>query len=89
MVMDLRMGDVLRLRRQHPCGGSDWRVVRLGADIGLECKRCQHKVLIDRPTLQRRILSVIERGAPVDPAIEQALFGASSAPADDSDEPED
>jgi len=81
MVMDLRIGDVLRLRRRHPCGSIDWDVVRLGADIGLECKKCRHKVLIDRPTLQRRILSVIERGAPVDPAIEAALFGTT--PSDD------
>jgi hypothetical protein len=86
MVMDLRIGDVLRLRRRHPCGSVDWDVVRLGADIGLECKKCRHKVLIDRPTLQRRILSVIERGAPVDPAIEAALFGATS---DDEDEDPD
>ena len=89
MVMDLRIGDVLRLRRRHPCGGIDWDVVRLGADIGLECKKCRHKVLIDRPTLQRRILSVIERGAPVDPAIEQALFGSTSSSDDSSDERDD
>lgn len=86
MVMDLRIGDVLRLRRRHPCGSIDWDVVRLGADIGLECKKCRHKVLIDRPTLQRRILSVIERGAPVDPAIEAALFGTTSSDAGDSEE---
>ncbi|RLT26970.1 MAG: DUF951 domain-containing protein [Chloroflexi bacterium] len=90
MVMDLRIGDVLRLRRRHPCGSIDWDVVRLGADIGLECKKCRHKVLIDRPTLQRRVLSVIERGAPVDPAIEQALFGTTSnegdAASDESDD---
>lgn len=86
MVMDLRIGDVLRLRRRHPCGSIDWDVVRLGADIGLECKKCRHKVLIDRPTLQRRILSVIERGAPVDPAIEAVLFGTTPSDDDDSDE---
>ena len=75
MVLDLRVGDVLRLRRQHPCGGFDWKVVRVGADVGMVCELCGHRVLLDRPTLRRRLKSVVERGAPVDPAIERALFG--------------
>ncbi len=79
MVMDLRVGDVLRLRRKHPCGGFDWDVVRVGADIGLTCRECGRRVLLDRPTLRRRLKAVVERGAPVDPEIERALFGASPA----------
>lgn len=75
MVMDLRMGDVLRLRRKHPCGGFEWQVVRVGADIGLVCRTCGRRVLLDRPTLHRRVQAVVERGAPLDPAIERALFG--------------
>jgi hypothetical protein len=75
MVMDLRVGDVLRLRRKHPCGGFDWDVVRVGADIGLQCRQCGRRVLLDRPTLRKRVQSVVERGAPVDPAIERAIFG--------------
>jgi hypothetical protein len=77
MVMDLRVGDVLRLRRKHPCGGFDWDVVRVGADIGLLCRGCGRRVLLDRPTLRSRLREVVTRGAPVDPAIEQALFGDS------------
>jgi hypothetical protein len=75
MVLDLRVGDVLRLRRKHPCGGFDWDVVRVGQDIGLVCRACGRRVLLDRPTLRRRLRAVVERGAPTDPAIEQALFG--------------
>ena len=80
MVMDLRVGDVLRLRRKHPCGGFDWQVVRVGADIGMVCRECGHRVLLDRPTLRRRLQSVVERGAPIDPEIERALFGESPGP---------
>ena len=76
MVMDLRMGDVLRLRRPHPCGATDWDVVRVGADIGLKCRGCGRRVLLDRPTLRKRLQSVLERGAPLDPAIERAIFDA-------------
>ena len=75
MVLDLRMGDVLRLRRKHPCGGFDWEVVRVGLDIGLRCRSCGRRVLLDRGTLRRRIKEVVQRGEPVDPEIERALRG--------------
>ena len=75
MVLDMRMGDVLRLRRKHPCGGFDWDVVRVGLDIGLRCRTCGRRMLLDRPTLRRRISEFVERGEPVDPEIERALRG--------------
>ncbi len=75
MVLDLRMGDVLRLRRKHPCGGFEWDVVRVGADIGLRCRTCERRVLLDRPTLRKRLADVVERGPALDPEIERALFG--------------
>lgn len=79
MVLDLRMGDVLRMRRPHPCGSLEWEVVRVGADIGLRCRGCARRVLMDRPTLRRRAKALVERGAAVDPAIERALFGDADA----------
>ena len=79
MVLDLRVGDALELRRRHPCGGTDWDVVRVGADIGLRCRTCEHRVLMDRSTLRRRLKTLIERGPAIDPAIERAIFGDSTA----------
>ena len=61
-IVDLRIGDVLRLRRQHPCGGRDWEVVRLGADIGLVCRGCGHRILMDRLDVERRFVEHLERG---------------------------
>jgi len=55
MLSDLQLNDVLRLRKQHPCGSLEWKVVRLGADIGLECLRCGRRVLLPRRELARRI----------------------------------
>src|SRR5204862_1615939 len=43
--VEVHVGDVVRLRKTHACGGTDWSVVRLGADIGLRCATCQHRVL--------------------------------------------
>jgi len=61
-AVDLRIGDIVRLRRQHPCGSHDWRVVRLGADIGLICAGCGHRILMDRLDVERRFTGYLERG---------------------------
>ena len=58
MLPDLQLDDVLRLRKPHPCGGYEWKVVRLGADIGLECLNCGRRVLLPRRQLARRVKSI-------------------------------
>ncbi|HET9614970.1 MAG TPA: DUF951 domain-containing protein [Candidatus Limnocylindrales bacterium] len=73
----LYLGDVLRLRRAHPCGGETWLVDRLGADIGLRCQTCGRHVLLERPTLERRLSSFVERG---DPVLSAAAAPRPSAP---------
>jgi len=55
VLPDLQIEDRLRLRKPHPCGGYEWKVVRLGADIGIECLTCSHRVLLTRRELSRRI----------------------------------
>jgi hypothetical protein len=74
---DFRMGDVLRLRKQHPCGGFDWEVTRLGADIGLRCRTCKRRVLLERAVLKRRLKAFVSRGEPVDPEKERLIFERS------------
>ena len=54
-VLELHLGDVVRLRKVHPCGGYDWQVTRLGADIGLRCLTCNRRILLERPVLEKRI----------------------------------
>jgi hypothetical protein len=56
------LGDVVRLRRPHPCGGTDWIVDRLGADIGLRCLRCGRHVLVERRRVERRLVAFVVRG---------------------------
>jgi len=60
--LDLRIGDRLRLRKEHPCGSRDWEVVRLGADIGLICQGCGHRILMDRLDGERRCTEYLARG---------------------------
>ena len=66
--VEVHVGDVVRLRKPHPCGGSDWSVVRLGADIGLRCATCEHRVLLPRSQFERRLKTVLSRAVPLDPA---------------------
>jgi hypothetical protein len=60
--MDLRMGDVVRLRKQHPCGGFEWEIVRIGADIGLRCQTCGRRILLPRSKIEKRIKHVVSGG---------------------------
>ncbi len=55
MAVDFHLGDVLTLRKQHPCGGRTWRVERLGADIGIRCLTCAHYVLVARRRLAQSL----------------------------------
>ncbi len=63
MVLEIRLGDVIRLKKKHPCGGDEWEVVRTGADIGIVCRTCQRRVLIPRSELERRIKQFVPRRA--------------------------
>ncbi len=55
MTIDIKLGDIVRLRKAHPCGGYDWEVVGVSADIGLKCLRCQTRVLLAREVFRRRV----------------------------------
>lgn len=60
--IDIFIGDIVQMRKPHPCGGDTWRVVRLGAEIGIRCLTCDHKVLLPRATFERRVKRFVERG---------------------------
>ena len=72
--LELVVGDVVRLKKPHPCGSYEWTVTRLGADIGLRCRGCDRRVMLPRRTLEKRLKTFVERG----PAFELAdqLLGA-------------
>jgi len=77
-VLELFLGDVVRLRRAHPCGGATWTVDRLGADIGLRCTTCNRHVLVARSALEHRLVEFTARG---DPAMTAAVDPRHGTPA--------
>ena len=59
VALQLKIGDVLLMKKPHPCGGSLWTVTRLGADIGMNCRECGRYVLLARSQLARRLKQVV------------------------------
>jgi hypothetical protein len=64
MPLELFIDDVVQLRKGHPCGNDQWRVIRLGADIGLRCLGCDRKILLPRRELEKRLKRFVSRGTP-------------------------
>ncbi|NWJ97683.1 MAG: DUF951 domain-containing protein [Chloroflexi bacterium] len=59
LAAEVMVEDHVRLRKPHPCGSLDWRIVRVGADIGMRCLGCDHKVLLPRSIFERRFKSYL------------------------------
>lgn len=58
MPLELKVGDILELKKQHPCGNKKFEVVRTGADFIIKCTECQKQIWITRSNLERRIKKV-------------------------------
>jgi hypothetical protein len=63
MYVEIHLGDIVRLRKKHPCGSTDWEVVRLGADIGLVCQGCRRRIMLERGTFNKRLKTIVSRAA--------------------------
>ena len=61
MALEIKIGDVVRMKKAHPCGGLLWEVGRLGADIGITCQTCHRHLLLARSYLERRVREVLPR----------------------------
>ena len=59
MLSELALKNIVRMRKQHPCGSYDWTVTRLGADIGLQCNGCGRRILLTRRELSRRYKMIL------------------------------
>lgn len=59
----LYVGDVVEMRKQHPCGGRQWTIYRVGADIGIECMTCKRRVLLTRRDFARQAKKFVQRSS--------------------------
>ena len=68
MVEEIRLGDVVQTRKQHPCGSSEWTVIRTGADIKIRCNGCGRIVMMERDVFLKRRKKLISQGPEPPPA---------------------
>jgi hypothetical protein len=69
MPIKFFLGDIIQLRKKHPCGADQWEILRTGMDIRLKCQGCGRVVLLPRPQVERGMKGFVKRG--------QALGGTS------------
>ena len=53
--MNFEIGDVIKLKKQHPCGSSEWEVLRVGIDFRLKCMGCGHMIMVSRKLVEKNI----------------------------------
>ena len=63
--MDVQVGDVLMMKKEHPCGSKEWKVLRVGMDFKLVCTGCGRQVMLPRSKVERNIKKIIREGGEV------------------------
>lgn len=59
--MKIEVGNIVKLKKQHPCGSKEWEVLRIGADFRLKCVGCSHQVMMPRSTVEKNVKEIIEK----------------------------
>ena len=59
--VEIYLGDVVQMRKKHPCGGFVWQVVRVGVDVGLVCQTCQRRVMLPRGKFNKQVKKILQR----------------------------
>ncbi len=57
--MDVRLGDILIMKKNHPCGSNQWEVLRIGMDFRIKCKGCGHEVMAARGKIEKNIKKIL------------------------------
>ena len=60
---DYSVGDIVRLKKKHPCGSFDWEILRVGADFRLKCRGCGHQVMLQRRIVERSTKEILKADA--------------------------
>lgn len=60
-MLDCQVGDVIKLKKPHPCGSRQWKVLRVGADFRLECMGCGHQIMTPRTQVEKNFRGISEK----------------------------
>ncbi len=64
--MLLNIGDIVKMRKPHPCGNDLWSITYVGADIKMRCEKCSRTVMLDRATFEKRVKKLVSSAAPAE-----------------------
>ncbi len=53
-------GDIVEMKKEHPCGGKQWEIVRTGIDFRIKCMKCQHQVMVPRIKFEKSVKKIIK-----------------------------
>ncbi len=65
IAVDVQVGDVLQMKKEHPCGSREWKVLRVGMDFKLVCAGCGHQVMLPRSKAEKSIKKILREGTEV------------------------
>ena len=60
---DYKIGDIVKMKKPHPCGCFDWKVLRIGMDFRIECLGCNHSVMLPRAKFVKNVKKVLSTGS--------------------------
>jgi len=55
-----KIGEIVELKKQHPCGSKQWEITRVGADFRIRCLGCDHQVMLPRPKFEKSVKKIIK-----------------------------
>ncbi len=55
------VGDIVRMKKPHPCGSHEWQITRTGMDFGMRCRGCGHFVMLPRPKFEKMVRAIVEK----------------------------
>jgi hypothetical protein len=64
MVKEFYLGDIVEMKKEHPCGSKEWEVIRLGADVKIKCLGCGRIVMLPRSQFQKRVKKIVKQNLP-------------------------
>ena len=60
MLVRYEVGDIVKMKKTHPCGSDRWEITRTGIDFGMKCLGCEHYVMLPRPKFEKAVQAILE-----------------------------
>ena len=61
-----QVGDIVRMKKPHPCGSHEWQITRTGMDFGMKCRGCGHFVMLPRPKFEKMVRGIVQKAGEID-----------------------